>query len=121
MANIISMAKQTQVITLHQAGWSRRKIAKHLNINRRTVSKYITEHSLKPKGNGAESKCTIPTAGSDSSTESKCTIPTTGSDSVQPSQTGRKSYCEPYRNIIASGIEKGQSADLSQQTLFGAI
>ena len=96
MANIISMAKQTQVITLHQAGWSRRKIAKHLNINRRTVSKYISEHSLKPKGSGADSKCTIPT---------------TGSDSVQPSQTGRKSYCEPYRNIIASGIEKGQSAD----------
>jgi len=114
------MAKQQQVITLFQAGWSRRRIAKHLNINRRTVSRYIAGQPIAPKctipttgsDDPAEPKCTIPTAGSDDPADSKCTISTAGSRHQSNAKSGRKSFCEPYRNLIASGIEKGQSADL---------
>jgi len=102
MANNLSMTKQSQIITLHQAGWSQRKIAKSLKINRRTVRKYIEQAS----------KCTIPTARSESEPNSKCTISTTESGSKKIASSGRQSHCEPYRNLIVEGVEKGQSADL---------
>lgn len=93
MANLLSMAKKAQIQVLHEAGWSRRKIAKHLSINRRTVSKYIDEKDPDPP-------------------DSKCTISTAGSEPDSTPLSGRKSECEPFRNLIVAGVEKGQSADL---------
>lgn len=99
MANILPMAKQSQIKALSAAGWSQRRIAKHLGLNRRTVRRYLTESP----------KCTISTAGSESESEDGIS-----SDAPDPviNQPGRRSECEPFRNFIVTGIEKGQSADL---------
>lgn len=105
MANILSMAKQEQIRALAAAGWSRRKIAKHLKINRRTVSSYLNDHS---DGEISENpNCTISTAGSGTQNDEE-----PSQRSPQKSKQGRQSECEPFRNVITAGIEKGQSADL---------
>lgn len=94
MANILPMAKQSQIKALSAAGWSQRRIAKHLGLNRRTVRRYLTESP----------KCTISTAGSESESEDGIS-----SDAPDPviNQPGRRSECEPFRNFIVTGIEKG--------------
>ena len=51
MSNIIKMEQQTAIAGLKAQGWSSRKIARELGINRRTVKRYV------------ESKCTIAQTG----------------------------------------------------------
>jgi len=51
MSNIIKMEQQEAIAGLKAQGWSNRKIAKELGINRRTVKRYV------------ESKCPIAQAG----------------------------------------------------------
>ena len=41
MANRLKMAKVNAVLTLHERGWSNRRIARTLNIDRKTVSEYL--------------------------------------------------------------------------------
>jgi len=95
MSNVLKVSHQEAIRSLHQKGWSQRRIARELGINGRTVRRYIRE----------ESKCsTISTPGSSEESDSKCTsISTPGSESVverEPEvsiddQLGRKSRCEP--------------------------
>jgi len=88
----------------HELGWSIRKIARELQVNRRTVSKYVKDSS----------KCTISTtgfsAGKSGNNDSKCTISTTGSG-------GRKSLCEPWFDFIKSKLDKQLSAQRIYQDL----
>ena len=51
MTNIIKMEQQEAITGLKAQGWSDRKIAKELGLNRRTVKRY------------GESKCTTPQTG----------------------------------------------------------
>jgi len=74
MANYLRVSMQETIRTLHEKGWSNRRIARELQINRRTVTRYVSKRG---------SKCTISTAGlrvdSEGFAESKCTISTAGS------------------------------------------
>lgn len=84
MANYLKVNMQESVRHFYNnLQWSKRRIARELKINRRTVSKYINE----------DSKCTISTTGfpvqNSDDMLSKCTISTTGSE-------GRKSLCAPW-------------------------
>ena len=47
MANQLKMAKVNAIHTLAQRGWSQRRIAESLGINRRTVARYLSEHGSK--------------------------------------------------------------------------
>lgn len=104
------MAKQEQIRALSAAGWSQRKIANHLKINRRTVAFYLAGNTDKTAETDPDDK------------NSNCTISTAGSDAPEPGQNpakipaksspGRRSHCEPFRNLITAGLEKGQTADL---------
>jgi IS30 family transposase len=51
MSNIIKMEQQEAIAGLKAQGWSNRRIAKELGVNRRTVKRYV------------ESKCTISQTG----------------------------------------------------------
>ena len=87
MANYIKVAARHSITTLFRHGWSQRRIARELGVNRKTVGRYIArELSSEPKG-------AIPTAGSLCSSSSKGAISTAG-------KSGRKSSCEPYRKEI---------------------
>jgi transposase len=106
MANYLQDSMKETIRTLDKKGWSRRRIARELGINRRTVGKYIASKA---------SNCTISTAGagidSKEVTNSKCTISTTGAP-------GRKSSCLKYHNYIEERIKKELTAQRIYQDLI---
>jgi transposase len=113
MANVLEVSMQQSIITLSENGWSQRRIARELGIDRSTVKRYVQQHRSKP---GTESKPAIPTAGSDGSDPPKPAISTTGS-------SGRVSKCEAHRDFIERRLELGLSAqriwqDLRDETGF---
>ena len=101
MSNVLKVSNQETIRSLHQKGWSERRIARELGVNRRTVRRYA-------------SKCTILPPGSDASVEPKCTISSAGKSA------GRQSQCEPFLEAIAGKIELGLSAQRIYQDLVDA-
>src|SRR5438046_1408770 len=75
MANQLKMAKILMVRELHRNGWSQRRIARELELDRETVRKYLKlahQPSQRTNGSGAttpepDSKPAIPPAGSEQS------------------------------------------------------
>jgi transposase len=100
MANILQVNEREAILTLAAQGWAIRRIARELKIHRHTVQRYL-QHSKEG------SKCTtISTAGS----PPKCTISTAG-------KIGRKSVCDPHRNLIEERAAQGLSAQRIYQDL----
>ncbi len=103
MSNVLKVSHQEAIRSLHEKDWSRRRIARELGINGRTVRRYIE----------AESKCS--------------TISTAGSEDVSScDRLGRKSRCEPFETAIGSKMEVGLSAqriyqDLVEENSFGFL
>jgi transposase len=97
MANILNVHEQEAIERLHKLGWGIRKIARELQLHRKTVRRYI-------EGAEGASKCTtISTPGS----PPKCTISTSG-------KMGRKSDCLPHAQFIRELLDK----DLSAQRIY---
>ena len=87
------MHLQQTIITLAERGWSQRRIARELNVDRETVKRYAP---AKPASN--------PTAGSGESKPASEGNPTAGFSPGPPSQ------CEPHRAFIEAALERGLSA-----------
>ncbi len=49
MANQLKMAMVNAILTLKQRGWSHRRIARELGINRETVTRYVNLWQTAPK------------------------------------------------------------------------
>ena len=49
MANQLEMAMVNAILTLKQRGWSQRRIARELGIDRETVAKYVNLPDAGPK------------------------------------------------------------------------
>ena len=49
MANQLKMALANAILTLQQRGWSQRRIARELGINRETVARYVSLPGAGPK------------------------------------------------------------------------
>ena len=116
MSNVLKVSHQEAIRSLHEKGWSQRRIARELGINGRTVRRYIQ----------GESKCsTISTPGSSEESDSKCILSIPGSESLverEPAvsiadQLGRKSRCEPFEAAIGSKMGAGLSAQRIYQDL----
>ena len=119
------MDLKQSIITLSRNGWSQRRIARELGINRETVAKYRREAreskpAIVPTGSGGlDPKPAIPPAGSSApdsasgnpNSESKPAIVPTGSE------LGRKSRCEPLRTVVVAAWEAGLSAQRIYQDL----
>jgi len=105
MANQLKMAMVNAIWTLKQRGWSNRRIARELGIDRETVARYVHlwESDSKPATNAP-----------------------TGSEGVQPANApigsvdkdtqkhGPESRCESFREIIEDKIQGG----LSRQRIY---
>jgi transposase len=104
MANTLQVNEREAILTLAAQGWAIRRIARELNLHRRTVQRYIQRSK-------ADSKCTtISTAGS----VPKCTISTAG-------KMGRKSICDPHRKLIEEKAGQGLSAQRIYQDLKSEV
>src|SRR6266581_1899302 len=89
--NQLKMDIQRTISTLSRSGWSQRRIARELGIDRETVARYrrLARQSEEPKP-------AIPPAGS---------------------KPGRVSQCEPFKGAIEAGLDRGLSAQRIYQDL----
>jgi transposase len=118
------MALIETIIALRRRGWSRRRIARELGIDRDTVGRH-----LRLAGAGANAAI-APTGSAPIEAESNAAIAPTGSE---PSDTalspatdgaapgcrgvGRPSDCAPYRTLIVAANDQGLSAQRIYQDL----
>jgi transposase len=100
MSNVLKVSLQETICTLHGRGWSRRRIARELGIDRETVGRYLLL-----------AKPAISTTGSEEAGEVKPAISTAGNG------VGRKSQCEPLAEVIVAKVEVGLSAQRIYQDL----
>lgn len=98
MANQLTMALIDTIYTLHQRGWSQRRIAEELGIHRDTVARYLQQPkpAIAPLGSEA-------TAGADAT--------------PAPRGPGRPSDCAPWRAVILGQLALGLSAQRIFQDL----
>ncbi|MEI8039568.1 MAG: IS21 family transposase [Verrucomicrobiota bacterium] len=123
MSNILEVPQQQAIQALIAKGWSVRRIARTLGLNRRTVKRYADAAAPKcttevTTGSAApgEPKCTAQvttgpaqvTTGPAPPDESKCTTEVT---------TGSRSLCSGSRDVIAPMLELGLSAQRIYQDL----
>jgi len=119
MANILKVHEQNTIEQLAKQGWSRRRISRHLGIDRKTVRRYFREAAKSP---------TISTPGSEEAESSKAPISTpgqaTGSELVTEAlqaEVGRPSLCDPHRLRIETKLDAGLSAQRIYQDLVAEI
>jgi len=103
MSNVLKVSLQATIYSLHDRGWSRRRIARELGINRETVGRYLLL--------AAGAKPAISTPGVEGDSEAKAAISTAGKS------IGRKSQCEPLAEVILAKVEVGLSAQRIYQDL----
>lgn len=140
MANLLNVAIVESVISLFAQGWSRRRIARELGVDRETVGKYLRERSCDPKpanaptGSDGSKPATFP--GIPAPTPKPANAPTgSAADGSPPlaadpppreqsvpavageAQVGPLSQCAPYRERIAELMNQGLSARRIHQDL----
>jgi len=115
--NQLKLSQQHSILTLHQAGWSNRAIARELNLHRETVGKYLRTETARntPAADGlAGSKPAISIPGSATEAEPKPAIATAGSG------PGRASLCASWSHEITAAVGVGLSAQRIYQDLVSA-
>jgi transposase len=126
MSNHLQMALVETILSLRERGWSQRRIAKELGINRDTVSRYLesatdgSKPANAPPGSGDDSNpskpANAPPGSADDPAESKpANAPPGSSVSAKPRRT---SQCEPWRAIITTLFEQGLSGQRIHQDLM---
>jgi transposase len=107
----LKVNQQQSIIALYERGWSRRRIARELGLDRGTVGKYLA---------GKSNPATPQTGSGEASSPKPATNPQTGSD-VLP---GPASLCDPWREQIQEALERGLTIqriyqDLVSERQFG--
>src|SRR5437870_4551016 len=127
--NQLKMDIQNTISTLSRGGWSQRRIARELGIDRETVARYrrLARQAEEPKP-------AISPAGSQPAGGPNPAMVSPGpevtmspshpaADPAKPaivpagSQPGRVSHCEPFESVIKAGLEAGLSAQRIYQDL----
>jgi len=98
--NQLKVSQQQSILALHALGWSQRRIARELDLDRGTVREYVQA-----------SKPAISTPGSADAEGAKPAISTTGSTA------GRVSLCRAFVPVIEAGVQAGLSAKRIHQDL----
>jgi len=105
VANQLKMAVVDAILTLRERGWSQRRIARELGIDRETVAKYVNLWEVGPK------PATNAPTGSEGSIPDNAPIGPVGQDHQK---SGPESQCEPFGKIVEDKLEKG----LSRQRIY---
>jgi transposase len=137
MSNLLRVAMIETIRSLHQRGWSQRRIARELGIDRETVARYLrppaasSKPALAPPGSpddGEPSKPALaPTGSAPADGESKPAHAPIGATAPLPTiaptpepVAGRPSDCEPWRAAIQALLDLGLSAQRIHQDLTAA-
>lgn len=145
MANHLRMAMIQAIVTLHQRGWSARRIARELGVDRGAVARHLASADAAsptnpPAGSqavgtgtedskpataganpplGAEAGLTGPLAGVEGVTEEAkpASNPPLGAEEPPGAVPGPPSACEPYRAAIEEMLARGLSGRRIYQDL----
>jgi transposase len=143
MANVLKMAIVHSISQLHSAGWSQRRIARELELDRGTVSRYLRaarpdpKPAIPPTGSAPSKAATFPTrpalasgsaGGSDSAgaaAVSNAAISPAGlaegnvvaAESAVGFPRGRPGQCASYRELIQTKLDQQLSAQRIWQDL----
>lgn len=119
MANVLKVHEQNAIQQLAAQGWSRRRIARQLQVDRKTVRRYLKSGAKSP---------TISTPGSTVGVESKSPISTPGKTAAAglvavalEAEGGRPSLCDPHRQRIDTKLDAGLSAQRIYQDLVAEV
>ena len=127
--NQLKMDIQQTIGTLSRGGWSQRRIARELGIDRETVARYrrLAREAEAPKPAivpaGSEPVQTpnpaIVPPGQGATTTSGSAPAESSNPAISPagSRPGRVSHCEPFESFIKEGLEGGLSAQRIYQDL----
>jgi transposase len=120
MANLLKMALIETIYSLHQRGWSQRRIARELGIHRETVARHLlgsppAKPAIAPPGSQAQSDDSKPANAPSGSGPS----PPDGVVSYPPASVTnrRRSVCEPWRSTIEAKLAQELSAQRIYQDL----
>ena len=106
MANQISMGAKDAIIRLYQGGWKKRRIARELGLDRKTVRDHIKAYE--------GSKSPISPAGTDGS---KSPIMHAGNLAEISRRPGRPSRCDLHKDFIEKALRDGLSGQRIYQDL----
>ena len=120
MSNLIKVATIDIILSLHRRGWSQRRIARELDVNRETVARYLkqAEAASKPANaptgsdtpEAASKPANAPTGSDDASRagpETQAPHPSRRPRSVLTKAPVAASECEPWRETIQSMCDLG--------------
>jgi transposase len=114
MANHVAVAMVNSITTLKKLGWSKRRIARELGIDRETVTRYFALEELDSK------PATNALLGSEPTSKPASNAPLGSKVVTDPHPNrppGTPSRCEPYRSIIKGKNELGLKAPRIYQDL----
>jgi len=124
MSNLLKVAMIETILSLRQRGWSQRRIARELGIDRQTVARYLRQPAtpakpaIAPLGSPPLDDSPKPAIAPLGSTNSPNV--SDGEPVVDPqrgSPAGRPSDCAPWRTVIQTKLEVGLSAQRIYQDL----
>jgi transposase len=123
MANVLKNEKQEQIRALGRLGWSLRRIEEAAGVRRETVSRYLRAAGIEVRAPRRRLLEGDPKAASqpptDSRTDSKAAsqVPTDLERVPEPGWSPIASACEPWREQIEEGLERGRNAKAIWQWL----
>ena len=128
MANLLKMAISESIRTLHRRGWSQRRIADELGINRETVARHLrqadppSKPAIAPPGSTAPEGASKPANAPPGSEEGEgapepANAPPGSRPDPQLRGSGRASGCEPWRDVIRAKCDLGLTAQRIYQDL----
>jgi transposase len=126
MANLLKMAMIDTILSFHRLGWSNRRIARELGIDRDTVARQLqaiqagAKTAKAPPGSaeaGASSNAAkAPTGSGEGAATSNAAKAPPGSEPLSAAPFGR-SQCTPWHGVIVAKLEAGLTAQRIYQDL----
>jgi transposase len=119
MANLLTVEAIQNIRTLQKQGWSQRRIARELGLDRQTVRRYWAE-------DGESKPATLSTSGTEGATKAppppasgavELASGTTGVSSAAEKDPGRPSHCQRFLGLIEAKLALGLTAQRIHQDL----
>jgi transposase len=117
MANLLKVVMVETILSLHSRGWSKRRIARELGIDRETVARHLRLAASGSKPATAPIGSSPPDGESKPATAPIGSGPSDGAVTEPPANAGQGSTCSPWRELIQSKLDLGLTAQRIFQDL----